>query len=478
MKQKKIKELESVFYPKNIAVVGVSRNIQKAAPYYFRSLLNLGYKGKLYPVNPNLDSFLGLKAYPDLQSIPEPVDYVFVGIPRNHIPALLEDCVAKKVKIVQFFTAGFSEAGDEEGIELERAILEKAYEGGFRVIGPNCLGVYSQKSNMPCCAAELLGEAGSTAFISQSGSIFVRIVQNGIACGLALDKAVSFGNGCDLDSLDFLEYFAIDPETEVIGAYLEGVKDGSRFLQTIREISEKKPLIIWKGGETQAGANAATSHTSSLAGSAHIWKVALKQAGVVDVHNLEELVDTLLAFQQLPLLKHYGLTIVSGLSNGGGGQSVSAADICGDLGLEVPPFSGETKQQLNALLGNVGNILHNPLDLSAVAHITENIREAIEIAANDDGISLVIVQESVDLILNFRNWEWTEEIIDIFINFRKKHKKPIVIVLESVSAEAERKKMLEKLLAAQIPVFPTIQRAAKAIANMSRYSDYLKAVTV
>ncbi|HJX69549.1 MAG TPA: CoA-binding protein [Dehalococcoidia bacterium] len=473
MKQGKLGEFEAVFYPKSIAVVGVPRNKETNATLYLRGLLNWGFKGKLYPVNPNLDSFLGLKAYPDLKSIPEPVDYVYVSIPRNHVLALLDDCVTKKVKVVQFFTAGFSEMGDEEGIRLEEEIVRKAREGGFRVIGPNCVGVYSPKVNMTPPGGPL-GEVGSTAFISQSGSIILRVVQNGITCGLRFSKAVSFGNGCDLDSTDFLEYFAIDPETKVIGAYLEGVKDGGRFLQTIKEISKRKPLIIWKGGETQAGAKAATSHTASLTSSALLWEVALKQAGVVQVHNLEELVDTLFAFQQLPLLKDYGITIISGLADGGGGQSVAAADICSKLGLEVPPFGNKTKEQLSALIGRVGAILHNPLDVSQAGGNPETIGKAIEIAANDRGISLIIVQESIDLMLSIRSWEWIERISDVFIDFRKKHKKPIVIVLESGLAEAERRKIVEKLLAAQIPVFPTMQRAAKAIANMRRYFDYLR----
>lgn len=479
MKQGKLEEFEAVFYPKSIAVVGVSsRNEIGAASRYLRALLNRGFKGKLYPVNPNLDSYLGLKAYPDLKSIPEPVDYVFVGISRNLVSALLDDCVAKKVKIVQFFTAGFSEMGDEEGIELEKEVLKKAQEGGFRVIGPNCLGVYSPRANMPCITTGLLGEAGSIAFITQSGSIFARVIQNGIDCGLRLGKVVSFGNGCDLDSTNFLEYFAIDPETEVIGAYLEGVKDGGRFLQTVKEISKRKPLIIWKGGETQVGAMAATSHTASLTSSAPLWKVALKQAGVVDVHDLEELIDTLFAFQQLPLLKDYGVTIISGLVDGGGGQSVSAADICGNLGLEIPPFGDKTKGQLNALLGKVGSILHNPLDVSQNHGNLQTLSEAIEIAANDEGINLIILQESMDLMLSIRSPEWIERIGDVFIDFRRKHEKPIVVVLERGAAEAERRKVVERLLAAQIPVFPTMQRAAKAIANMRRYSDYLKMISM
>ena len=473
--QEKLREFKAVFYPRSIAVVGVSRNEQTQASRYFRALLNRGFKGNLYPVNPNSNDIQGLKAYPNLKSIPEPVDYVYVNIPRKSVPALLDDCVAKKVKVVAFFTAGFSETGEEEGIKLEKEILKKAREGGFRVIGPNCVGVYSPGANIPCTAAGLLGEVGSTAFICQSGSLIVRAVQNGINCGLRFSKAVSFGNGCDLDSTDFLEYFAIDPQTRAIGAYLEGVKDGHRFLQIAKEITKRKPLIVWKGGETEAGAKAAISHTAALSSPAFLWKAALRQAGAIEAHDLEELTDTLFALQQLPLLKDYRLTIVSGLVDGGGGQTVAAADTCSKLGLEVPPFSDQTKRQLNALIGQVGTILHNPLDVSESRMNIETIRQAIRIAGADQLIDLIIIQENMDLLLNFMPWEWIEQMSDMLVDLAKEQRKPIVVILETGLAEAERIKLVSKLLAAQVPVFPTLPRAVRAIAHMSRYSDYLKA---
>jgi len=255
---------------------------------------------------------------------------------------------------------------------------------------------------------------------------------------------------------------------------LEGIRDGSRFLQTIKEISKRKPLVIWKGGKTETGIRAATSHTGALTSSALIWKVALKQAGVIEVHNLEGLVDTLLAFQELPLLRGYAVTVISGLVNGGGGQSVSAADTCGYLGLELPPFRDKTKKQLNALLGQVGTILHNPLDVSQALTRIETIRRAIEIASADQRINLIIIQENVDLILRLQPGKWTEQMSDMIVALRNKRKKPIVVVLEAELAEAERMTMARKLLAAHIPVFPTLERAAKAIANMRQYSDYLK----
>ncbi len=458
-------------------MVGASPNKRNFGTAYLRALVNNAFKGEIYPVNRSGGNILGVKAYPDLKSIPHPVDYVSVLIPRHQILGLLDDCAAKGVKVVQFFTSGFSESGEEQGIKLEEEMAKKAQESGFRIIGPNCIGVYSPAINMPCGAEGLLGEVGSTAFISQSGSLALRIVQSGIVCGLRFSKAVSFGNGIDLDSTDFLEYLAVDPETKVIGAYLEGVKDGHRFLQVVEQISKRKPVIVWKGGKTEAGTRTAASHTAALASPHFLWTTALKQVGAIEVSNLEELVDTLLAFQQFPLLGSYGIAIVSGLIDGGGGQSVSAADTCANLGLEVPPFGDEARGQLEALLGQVGSILHNPLDVSQAYGNIDVISRAIEIAMADQHIDLVVIQESMDFLLRRLTWESIERLGDRLIDLCRGQGKPMAAVLQPGLAEPERLKWARKLSAAQIAVFPTLERAAKAIANMRRYSDHRKAIS-
>ncbi len=474
MDEQKLKQFEPIFYPKSIALVGVSNNMHKFGSRYLRALLSRGFKGKLYAINPNESDVQGVPTYPDLRSVPEPVDYVSVYVPRHLVLTILDDCAANGVKAVQFFTAGFSETGEEEGVRLEEEMVKKARRGGFRIIGPNCTGVYSPKVNIPCGAEDVFGEAGSVAFLAQSGSLSGRAIQRGIACGLRFSKALNYGNGCDLDSIESLEYFAVDPETEVVSAYLEGIKDGRRLLQVVKEISERKPIVIWKGGKSEVGAKAAFSHTGALASPASTWEAALKQVGAIEVNNLEELIDTLLAFQQLSSVEGRGITIVSGLVDGGGGQTVSAADTCISLGLNLPPFSDETKSQLRSLLGEVGSILHNPLDVSQSYSNTEVIHQAIEIAGADQNINVIIIQENVDLLVTVSP-ESIEPMSDALIDLRKKGKS-IVMVLEHGLAEAERLSISRKLLAAKIPVFPSLERAAKAIANMNRYSDYRRAI--
>jgi acyl-CoA synthetase (NDP forming) len=470
--QEKLREFEPVFYPKSIAVAGTSLSGSGFGAIYFRSLIDRAFRGEVYPVNPKGGSLFGLKVYPSLKSIPGPVDYVSVFVPRRLVLGLLDDCAAKGVKVVQFFTAGFSETGEAQWSKLEEEILKKAQQGGFRIIGPNCIGVYSPTINMPCGAEGILGEAGSIAFISQSGSLDLRVVLSGTACGLRFSNAVSLGNGIDLDSTDYLEYFAIDPKTKAIGVYIEGVKDGQRFLKLVKEISKRKPVIVWKGGRTEAGAKAATSHTAALASPSFLWTAALKQAGAIEVANLEEMIDTLLVFQQFPLLANYGITVISGLADGGGGQSVSAADTCASLGLEVSPFGDGVRRQLESLLGQVGSIFNNPLDVSQAKSNVEIIRRAIEIATADQHVDLVVIQESMDLLIRRLPWEAIERLGDMLADLCKRQGKPMAAVLLPGLAEVERLAWARKLSNERIAVFPAFERAAKAVANMKWYAEY------
>ena len=275
-----------------------------------------------------------------------------------------------------------------------------------------------------------------------------------------------------MDSIEFLKYFAIDPETKAIGAYLEGIKDGGSFLQIVKEITKEKPIVIWRGGRTPVGAKAAFSHTGSLAGSEFVWKTVLKQAGAIEVESLEELVDTLLAFQQIPRLEGRGVAIISGLVDGGGGGSVLGADICLSFGLDIPPFSNRTRNGLEALLGRVGSILPNPLDVSHAGSNVDTIRQAIELASSEPHIHLIIIQESMDMLLSFLPGERVEKIIELFLELGESLNKPLVIVLEPGLADDRRLAVVRKLSEANIPVFPTLERAARAIANARRYFDY------
>ncbi len=475
MFEEKLKEFEPIFYPKSVAIVGVSAASIKAGSLWVWSLRSAGFPGRIYPVGSSGGRIADLEIFTNLRLVPGEVDYVIVSIPRQSVLELLDDCAAKNVKAVQFFTAGFSEVDAQQGRKLEEQMLEKARQGNIRIIGPNCIGVYCPECKIPFLLG-ILGESGSVGFVSQSGGIATKLVTTGIARHINYSKGVSFGNGIDLDASDFLQYLVADPKTKVIGAYLEGTRDGARLFNTMKEVARVKPLVVWKGGRTETGAQAAMSHTGSLASSAAIWSAMLKQAGAIEAHSLEELTDTLLIFQQLGYRQGTSAAIIGGLADGGGGNSVAAGDACMENGLKVPPLSFETKQKLGELLGEVGSILRNPVDVSqAQFRGLAALFQAIDLVARDTIIDIVLIQEDIDILLPVYSVKGLEEINEFFIELESRQNKPIIIILPPGSAEPERLQIEQKLLAASIPVFCSMERAAKAIYRLNQYSFWQEA---
>jgi acyl-CoA synthetase (NDP forming) len=473
--KEKLKEFEPIFYPKSVAVIGASTTSTKVGSVWVWSLKTAGFPGYIYPVGSKSGRIADLEIFPNLRLVPGEVDYVIVAIPRQSILELLDDCVAKNVKAVQFFTAGFSEMDARHGHKLEQQMLEKARQGNVRIIGPNCIGIYCPEHKIPFPLGTL-GASGSVGFVSQSGGIAAKLVTIGIARHINYSKVVSFGNGIDLDASDFLQYLAADPKTKVIGAYLEGTRDGGRLFNTMKELAKVKPLVVWKGGRTDAGAQAATSHTGSLASSAAIWSAMLKQAGAIEVHSMEELTDTLLILQQLGHWQGTRAAIIGGLADGGGGNSVAAGDACMENGLNVPPLSPGTRQKLSELLGEVGSILHNPVDVSqAQFRGLETLFESIDLVARDTVIDVILIQEDIDILLPIYARQGLEEINDFFMKLAGRQNKPIIVVLPHGSAESERMQIGQKLLAASVPVFCSMERAAKAIYNINQYSCWQEA---
>jgi acyl-CoA synthetase (NDP forming) len=473
--EEKLKEFEPIFYPKSIAVVGVSATSIKAGSLWVGDLRSAGFPGLIYPVGSSGGRIGDFEIFPNLGLVPGEVDYVIVAVPRQSALQLLDDCAAKSVKAVHFFTAGFSETDTQQGRNLEEQMLEKARQGNVRIIGPNCIGVYCPEHKIPFLMG-ILGETGSVGFVSQSGGIATKLVTIGIARHINYSKGVSFGNGIDLDASDFLQYLAADPKTKVIGGYLEGTRDGTRLFNTMRKVAEVKPLVVWKGGRTEAGAQAALSHTGSLASSAAIWSAMLKQVGAIEVHSLEELTDTLLIFQQLEHGQGTRAVIIGGLADGGGGNSVAAGDACMENGLKVPPLSFETKQKLTDLLGEVGSILRNPVDVSqAQFRGLATLFQAIDLIVRDTVSDVALIQEDIEILLPIYSPKGLEEINEFLIELGRRQNKPIIIVLPPGSVEVERLEVEQRLLAASIPVFCSMERAARAIHRLNQCSCWQEA---
>ena len=366
------KELEYLFHPRGIAIVGVSQNPANMGRRFLLPLIQFHYKGNLYPIGLEDSEIAGLKIYKSILDIPEPIDYVICCIPAPSTPQLVEDCVKKRVKVVQFFTSGFSETGEEKGKELEQKLVDIAHRGGVRLMGPNCLGIYCPSQGLSFLnTTPSLARSGQVGFLSQSGGNSRELIEIGSVRGIYYSKGISFGNACDLNESDFLEYFAQDKETKIIGAYIEGVKDGGRFFRALRAAARIKPTIILKGGRTEAGRQAVFSHTGSLAGNEIVWQAICQQTGAMLVNDLDEMMDLMLAFSYLkpyvprqikgvegrasfPIVPRqikgagdeghpYGRRL--GLIGVGGGRGVQSADDCERAGLSVPSFPPEIRQK-------------------------------------------------------------------------------------------------------------------------------------
>src|SRR5581483_2557474 len=384
--------LDYMFHPRSVAVVGASTHDGPGS--FVAAIKEMGFKGDLYPVNPKAEEIQGLKCYPSLSAIPGHVDHVISSVPLRVVESLAEKCVAKGVKVVHFFTAGFSETGEAEAAALERRVIERLRSAGIRVIGPNCMGLYVPAAGLSFMPF-LPTEPGPVAMLSQSGANAGEFCRTAAVRGLRYSKVVSYGNGTDVRESELLEYCAEDPDTSVIACYIEGVRDGAHFMRALKKAAAAKPVVVLKGGRTEAGGRAANSHTGSLAGSLEVFDAAVRQCGAVRGDRMEELVDQAVAFRYLPKLAGPR----AGIVGGGGGYSVLASDEVGAAGLEMPTLPPEVQQKLHDFTPTAGTSVRNPVDTS-VGWGPEGLKPML------DTIRIVAEAPNIDFILYHTSWSW------------------------------------------------------------------------
>ncbi len=370
-------DLEFIFHPESIAIVGAPRDPADVAggSNFLHALINSGYGGRIYPVNPRAAEIMGFKCYPDIASLPEAPDYVISCIPAAATPQLVRDCTARGVKVISLYTAGFSEACDGSD-QLERQLLQLAREGGTRLIGPNCLGIYCPEAGISFQTGQS-SEPGHIGLLCQSGGNSNILALAGYDRGLRFSKIVSYGNAVDLNEADFLDYLAADSQTQVIAVYIEGPRAGTGFLRSLAAAARTKPVILLKGGYTEAGARAAASHTGSLAGSRNRWEALCRQADAIQVNSLAEMLDVLTAVLHLERARGFR----TGIVGWGGGASVAGTDACDNCGLTVPVFSEKLQQELKQFAFGPGMSVANPIDSAIVtdpAHLTRALRTVSE----------------------------------------------------------------------------------------------------
>jgi acetyltransferase len=459
-----VAELEAIFRPRAIAVIGASANPESLGHDYVRCLQEYGYKGAIYPVNPDLSEVLGLKVYPSLRQVPGAVDYVISCIPSSSVLDLVEDCRQKGVKAVHFFTARFSETGREDAALLERELQRRTRSAGIRVIGPNCMGLYDPRRGISF-RADFPKDAGSVGFLSQSGGNAVELVYHGAQRGLRFSKVISYGNGLDLDETDFLDYLAQDSETRIIAAYIEGISNGRGFMASLRRAADEKPVIVLKGGRTSSGTRAAASHTAALAGSQEVWSVALRQAEAIEVGSLEEAIDLLVAFSLLKPAT--GLRV--GVLGGGGGRTVQSADLCEEAGLTVVPLPAEIRQDLKERAPRLWDWVSNPVDMSILAESPLLGVQILEMMSRSPDFDILIANMGEDWILGRPNGDvalhgLAQRVVEIGRNSAK----PMAAVLGLPHSPDEWRWRTvvgahERLVAGGVAVYPSIGRAARAM---------------
>jgi acyl-CoA synthetase (NDP forming) len=454
-------QLNSIFYPRSVAIIGASAREGSFGRLFLEGFGRMGFK-EIYPVHPREKELLGLKAYTNVQEIPLAVDLAIVLTPPSEALKVVKECTTKGVKGILLFSAGFREKG-EEGKQAEAELAHIAFSGGARLIGPNSNGLYSPSSHLltlpgSLTAGGLPAETGTVSVFSQSGSFNDYLTQVLTAKNLRFNKVVSCGNEADLSAVDFLEYFGVDRETKIIAGYLEGIKNGRKFYDLARMISKKKPIVIWKGGNTDVGARAALAHTGSLAGSKQVWDAVFKQAGIISVSNFEELTDCLLAFSWLPLPKGKRVAIVSGM----GGTNVGTADNCNLMGLEITRFSEQTSRELAQILPAFGTASINPVDVGVGMLMAPQIYgQTIKLLAEDENVDMLIAVTAPESPLSVQSIAEAAEQI----------KKPMVVALFEIRGFFERQSQV--LLDKHIPVYHEAKRAALALCKMADYAEYV-----
>lgn len=456
------KKLDRAFNPRTLVIIGDNnRN-----GYQWLRAQNT-FQGKLYSVQVNPESIkdieaLGITNYTSIRDIPEPVDLAIISVPRAAVPQVLEDCISKEVAAAHMFTAGFGETDTEEGIKAEEWLKQKAEEGNLHLIGPNCMGLFNPRIGNRQFPEQYSGTYGSLGIISQSGGHAVNMSIYAHMQGLDVNKSVSYGNGTVLDSTDFLEYFAQDPEIKVIIMYLEGVKDGDRFLKVLRETTPLKPVVVWKGGRTEEGGRAIASHTGSLAVPHGIWEAMIRQCGAVSAVGMGDLIDTANALTYLPPVQ--GIRV--GVTGGSGGESVNIADIFAEAGLRLPRLTEDSYEKLREFYNIIGGGYLNPVDTGNQNRF--QMDRIVNILARDPNIdNLVLLSLARMLNMNGR----LDSLVDITADIRDQVGKPVISIINYYSLDELPivKEAVRKFQGKGIPTFPTIERGAVALKNAFEY---------
>jgi acetyltransferase len=441
----------SLLSPSSIAVIGASLDEHKVGHLILRNLVTQGYEGHVFPVNPKGGEILGLKVFSTIGSIDAPVDLAIIVTPAETVLALSEECGKKKVKSLVVISAGFAESGKEGRVREEKLkLLAERYD--MQLVGPNCLGLIRPSLRMNASFASRLPEAGTVALLSQSGALGDAFIDRAALLGLRLSLFVSMGNKAAMDECDYLELASKDPETKVIGLYLESIRDGQRFLRLASRIGQKKRIVLLKAGTSEKGRGAALSHTGVLAGSDAAVEAICAQAGVRRANSTEEFLDLLRTFSGQPALLSPRIVVITNA----GGPGVLAADAAEREGLALPPLSSDSEAALSKLLPETSSV-KNPIDVLGDA-LTERYEHALKIAAQDPG------NDGALIILTPQVMTPAKEIATMLVTMKKRH--PLFPFVACFMGEEGVHEAVDVLHAHGIPNFSSPETAVRMLAAL------------
>ena len=461
-------DLERVLEPQSIAVVG-SKSIDNHM--WLRTILP--FKGPKYHVNLDKSEWdsakeLGYENYDSLLEVPGPIDLVIVSVPAQIVPRILRDCAEKKVIGVHLYTAGFSETGTSEGIELEKEIKEIAIRGNLKIVGPNCMGIFNPKIGIGVNLGRYHGEYGQLAFISQSGSQSVAFAQGSSFHDLKVSKLVSMGNGIILDSHDYLKYLSNDDDTKVIGMYLEGVRNGQEFFKQLKNVSSTKPTLIWKVGETDDAERAVASHSTSKSANPKIWDDMLKQCNAIKVDNMDEL------FETAKLLVRLGPPLKSGSNLGvlalSGGHATEMANVFSKAGFSIPRLQEKSYKKILTKFNLIGSTYTNPIEGRTLAN-KDHLNNVLDVLNEDSSVNIIVHEVHISNRNNQLS-VYRGHTPEIFCEFQKRVKKPYVILISTTyphPSPEDRLYVYEKFTSAGIPAIFGMENTANAL---RKYVDY------
>lgn len=466
MKRTIKEQLDPIFRPRSVAVVGASNNRHRWGHGTMFSILNWSqFRGEVYPINPKDEIVFGLKAYKSVLDVPEPIDLAIIVVNANQVVPVFRECVEKGVGGAVIITAGFAEIGPE-GAKLQKELTKLSMESGIRFVGPNCMGLWTSAVRLNLCFWNVV-QPGPIAFVSQSGTMGDYLFEVSQAKGYGFAKFISSGNQASLDVCDYLEYLADDDDAKAIALYLEGVKDGRRFLEAALKATAKKPVLAYKVGRTEEGSRAAASHTASLTGSAELFDAACRQAGVLICEDMLEMFDFAEAFGNQPIPKGNRV----GIAGGGGGFCVVATEACAKSGLKVPVLDDEAQQRILKHVQEFSPIPLNPVDLIArKSHV--DYGAAIDVLAQQECIDGLIVMPPYGGFHRSNTPETMKQLVEgcsLIAEIPEKYGKPVVAFS---MREYKNNATYEILKRGNIPFFESPETCARAMQALFSYGKY------